>query len=87
MRTDILVSGGIMQIVDDLLQILLGLILTCHIGKLDALCRLDVNLGIGLSHAKRQRTCTARLIRQLFGHILANSDENHQRQHPSQNAE
>ena len=40
-----------MQVIDDLLQVLLGLVLTGHIGKVDALGGLDVDLGIGFAHA------------------------------------
>ena len=78
-----------MEVVDHLLQILLGLVLTGHVGKADAAVRgLDVDLGVGLAHAEHHGACAAaRLIRQLLGHELADADEDDQRQHPAQDAQ
>ena len=32
--------------------LLIGFLLTCHIGETDPLCRLDVDLGVALSHSE-----------------------------------
>ena len=74
-----------MEVVDHLLQILLGLVLTGHIVKLDALGRFDVDLGVGAAHVEHQGVASAaHLLHHLPGHELAQGDEDHQGQDPSQ---
>ena len=41
-----------MKIVDDFRQILLGLILTGHIGEFDAVGGFDIYLGVALAHVE-----------------------------------
>ena len=75
-----------MEVVDHLLQILLGLVLTGHIVKLDALGRFDVDLGVGAAHVEHHGVAsTAHLLHQTAGNQLPDGDEEHQRQHPAQN--
>ena len=83
---DLLIFAGVVEVIDHLLQILLGLVLTGHVGKADAAVRgLDVDLGVGLAHAEHHGACAAAgLVRQLLGHELADADEQKDRQHPRQ---
>ena len=78
-----------MQVVDDLLQVLLGFVLTGHIRKVDALGGLDVDLGIGFSHAaEHHRVGAAHLFHELFVHKVAQRGEEDDGQHePEQEAE
>ena len=78
-----------MQIVNDLLQVLLGLVLTGHIREVDALGGLDVDLGVGFSNAaKHHGVGAAHLIHELFIHIVAQRGEQDDGQHePDQKAE
>ena len=73
-----------MQIIHDLCQAFLGLILPRHIGKIDALRRFDVDLGVGLSKSKGHGVGTAGPVHQFFGHKLSDCDKHHQRQDPRQ---
>ena len=73
-----------MEIVDDLLQVLLGLILAGHVGKADALGGLDIDLGIGLPCAEHHGPGASGPVRQLLGHQLADGDEQDDGQHPRQ---
>ena len=86
---DVLVLAGVVQVVNDLLQVLLGLVLTGHIREVDALGGLDVDLGVGFSHAaKHHGVGAAHLIHELFVHIVAQRGEQDDGQHePDQKAE
>ena len=46
-----------MEVVHDLRQVLLGLVLTGHIGEFDAVGGLDIDLGVALAHAERSWSC------------------------------
>ena len=87
--TDVLVFAGVVQVVDDLLQVLLGFVLTGHIRKVDALGGLDVDLGIGFAHAaEHHRVGAAHLFHELFVHKVAQRGEEDDGQHePEQEAE
>ena len=86
---DLLILTGVVEIVDDLLQVLLGLVLTGHIREVDALGGLDVDLGVGSAHAaKHHGVGAAHLIHELFVHIVAQRGEQDDGQHePDQKAE
>lgn len=51
---------------------------------MNALCRLDVNLGVALAHAEHHGVFAARLIHELFAHVLAETDKDNQRQNKGQ---
>ena len=73
----------VVQIVHDLGKVFLRLVLARHIVKPDALRRGDVDLGVALSHAEHHGVSAASgALQQLFVHVLANADEDHQRQQP-----
>ena len=75
-----------MEVVDHFLQVLLGLVLTGHVVKLDALGGLDVDLGVGLAHVEHQGVASAaHFLHHAAGDDLADADEQDQRQHPAQN--
>ena len=74
-----------MEVVDHLLQILLGLILSGHIVKLDALGGLDVDLGVGLAHIEHHGVSAAHFLHETAGQHLPQSNEDDQRQHPTKN--
>ena len=69
-----------MEIVDDFRQILLGLILTGHIGEFDAVGGFDIHLGVALAHVEHHGVGAAHFLHELFGHPLPQTDEDHQRQ-------
>ena len=83
-RADLLIFAGIVEVVDDLRQVLLGLVLAGHIGKLDALGGLDVDLGVGLAHIEHQGVAAAHFLHQAAGDDLTDGDKDHQRQDPAQ---
>ena len=72
-----------MQVIHDLLQVLLGFVLASHIGKADAVGGLDVDLGVGFAHAAEHHgaRAAARLIHQLFVHVVAQCHKDDNRQH------
>ena len=71
-----------MQIIDDLLQILFGLVLAGHIREADAVGGLDIDLGVGLTHAaEHHRVRAAGLLHQLPVHNIAQPDEEDDGQH------
>ncbi len=73
-----------MQVIDDLLQILLGLILPGHIGKANALGGLDIDLGTGPSGTEHQGVLAPGLLHELFAHVLADAEKNQQRKNDGQ---
>ena len=73
-----------MEIVDDLLQVLLGLILAGHVGKVDALGGLHIDLGVGFPRAEHHGAGASGPVRQLLGHQLADGDEDDDGQDPRQ---
>ncbi len=73
-----------MQVVDDLGEVLLGLVLARDVVKLDALGRLDINLGIGLPHVEHHEVVPAHFVHHLAGHILPQCDKDDDRQHPAE---
>ena len=79
-----------MQIIDDLLQVLLGFVLTGNVRKTDAVGGLHIHLCIGFAraaehHGTRTAAC---LFHQLFVHLVADETEQQDGQHePQQKAE
>ena len=73
-----------MQVLDDFCQALLGLILTGHIGELDALGGFYIDFCVALSQAEHHGVRAAGLIHHLLGHILPEADEQNQRQAPGE---
>ena len=75
-----------MEVVDDLGQVLLGLVLTGHVVKLDALGGLDIDLGVGLAQVEHQGVASAaHFLHHAAGDDLPDADKDDQRQHPTQN--
>ena len=72
-----------MEVLHDFLQVVLGLVLSSHIGEFDALGGLDIDLGVGFS--KHHGIGPAHLIHHLSGQELADGNEDGQRQDPGQN--
>ena len=76
-----------MQVVDDLGEILLGLVLARDVIKLDALGRLDINLGVGLAHVEHHGVSAAHFLHHLAREDLSQPDEDEDRQHPAEDAD
>ena len=79
-----------MQIIDDLLQVLLGFVLTGHIRKADAVGGLHIHLCVGFARAAKHHGARAAacLFHQLFVHLVADEAEQQDGQHePQQKAE
>ena len=74
-----------MEIIDDLRQILLGLVLTGHVVKANSLGGLHIHLGIGLAHIEHHGITAAHFLHQLPGHELPQGDEDQNGGHPAQN--
>lgn len=51
---------------------------------MNALCGLDVNLGIALAHAEHHGIFAACLIHEFFAHVLPEADKDNQRQNKGQ---
>ena len=83
--TDLLILTGVMEIIDDLRQILLGLVLTGHVVKANSLGGLHIHLGIGLAHIEHHGIAAAHFLHQLPGHELPQGDEDQNGGHPAQN--
>ena len=83
--TDLLILTGVMEIIDDLRQILLGLVLTGHVVKANSLGGLHIHLGIGLAHIEHHGITAAHFLHQLPGHELPQGDEDQNGGHPAQN--
>ena len=83
LRANVAVAPGIVQILDDLRQVLLGLVLSGHVGELDALGRFDVDTGLALPHAEHHRVA-AHAVHELFLHVLPQPPEEQQRHDPRQ---
>ena len=66
-----------MEVVDDLLQVLLGLVLSGHICKADAMGGLHIDLGVGFAHAAKHHGtgAAACLFHELFVHLVADEAE------------
>ena len=73
-----------MEIVDYLRKALFRLVLTRNVAEMYALGRRDIDLRVALAEAECHGVFAARLFHQLLAHILAESDENYQREHKSQ---
>ena len=87
-RADLLIFAGVVQVVDDLGEVLLGLILARDIVKLDALGGLDIHLGVGLAHVEHHGVASAaHLLHHLARHILSQRDKDDDGQHPGENAD
>ena len=79
-----------MQIIYNLREILLGLFLTCYIGKLNAVAGFDIDLCSALaksaesSHAaaKHHGVIAAHLFQELPTDKISNQHENNYRQYP-----
>ena len=87
---DLLVLLGVVQIIDDLLQVLLGFVLTGHIRKADAVGGLHIHLCVGFARAAKHHGARAAacLFHQLFVHLVADEAEQQDGQHePQQKAE
>ena len=69
-----------MEIVHDLGKALLCLVLPGDVVKTDAVRRLDIDLGVALSHAEGHDILAAHLIHELLSHELAKNDKDDQRQ-------
>ena len=81
--TDLLILAGVVEVVDDLLQVFLCLVLACYIRKPDAVGGLDIDLGVGSScaakhHGAGSASC---LFHQLFVHLVADEAEQQDGQH------
>ena len=75
-----------MEVVDDLGEIFLGLVLPGDIGKLDALGRFDIDLGIGFPHVEHHGIAAAHLFHQLAREDLSQDHKKDQGQDPAQDA-
>ena len=73
-----------MQVVDDFLQVFLGLVFAGHIGKADAVGGRDVDLGAGIPRTEHHGVPAAHFIGHSFHHILAQGDDENDRKHPAQ---
>ena len=78
-----------MEVIDDLLQVFLGFVLTGHIREPDAVGGLDIDLCVGLAHAaEHHRVGTAGFFHELFVHLVADEAEQQDGQHePHQEAD
>ena len=83
-RTDIGVFLWVVQIINDLRKVLLGLVLTRHIGKTDAVGGWNVDLGVALSHAEGHGVRPACLRHHLLGHVLSQGREDQDGQNKTQ---
>ena len=68
----------IVQIIDNLCQIFLCLIFSCYIREMNAFGGLDIDFRITLSHAKGHGIFSADLLHQLFRHIVAEDNKDHE---------
>ena len=75
--TDFLILLGVVEVVDDLLQVLLGLVLSGHICKADAVGGLHIDLGVGFACAAKHHGsgAAACLFHELFVHLVADKAE------------
>ena len=73
-----------MQIVHDLPQAVLGLVLTGHIGELDALGGFDIDPGVAPAEAEGHRIGPAGPVHHLLCHILSEQIEQRKRQNPAE---
>ena len=73
-----------MQVVDDLGQVLLGLVLTGDVGELDALGGLDIDLCVRAAEPEHHGVRPAGLVRHALEHELAEGDKTRDRQQPRQ---
>ena len=83
-RADLLILRRVVQIVDDLGQVLLGLVFTGDVGKLDALGGLDIDLCVRAAEPEHHGVRPAGLVRHALEHELAEGDKKHDRQQPCQ---
>ena len=83
-RADVLILCRVVQVVDDLGQVFLGLVLTGNVGEFDAFGRLDVDLRVRTTEPEHHGVRSASPVRHALGHELAEADEDHDRQQPCQ---
>ena len=81
---DVLIFRRVVQVVDDLGQVFLGLILTGDIGEFDALGGLDIDLRVRAAEPEHHGVRPAGLVRHALEHELAEGDKKHDRQQPRQ---
>ena len=81
---DVLIFRRVVQVVDDLGQVFLGLVLAGDIGEFDALGRLDVDLRVRAAEPEHHGVRPAGLVRHALEHELAEGDKKHDRQQPRQ---
>ena len=79
-RAGVRVLARIMEIVHDLGKAFLRLVLPGDIVKTDAVRRLDIDLGVALSHAEGHDILAAHLIHELLSHEVAENNKDDQRQ-------
>ena len=84
--TDGLIFTGVMQVIDDFLKIVLGFVLTCHIGKADpSVGGGDIDLGAAVAQAKHHGIGTAaHLFAHFFIEQLANDNKDDDWQDPGE---
>jgi len=83
-RADLLILRRVVQVVDDLGQVFLGLVLTGDVGELDALGGLDIDLRVRAAEPEHHGVRPAGLVRHALEHELAEGDKKHDRQQPRQ---
>ena len=74
-----------MQVIDDFLKIVLGFILTCHIGKADpSIGRGNIDLGIAVAQTEHHGIGpAAHLLAHLLIEELSDGDKKYDGQNPS----
>ena len=83
LRADLFIFLGVVQVVHDLGKVLLGLVLAGHVGELDAVGGLHVDLGVALAHVEHHGVCAACGLGQLAGQQLAQQHEDQNRSDPA----
>ena len=76
-----------MQVVDDFGEVLLGLVLACHVAEANAFGRFDIDLGVGLPHVEHHGVAAAHLLHHLAGHELSQRNKDDNGQHPRKNTD
>ena len=81
---DLTVFGRIAQVIHDLLQIVFGFVHALHVGEVDAVRGLDVDLGVALTHVEDHGTGATGLVHQALGQELSQHQEDEDRQDPGE---
>ena len=71
-----------MQVIDDLGQVLLRFVLTCHILEMDALRRRYIDLGLIATAHTEHHGVPASFFHELPAHVLTDCKEDQQWQDP-----